>query len=479
MSTWLKRSSAAIATAAALSITGTAAHALPSAPETAPKHATNAKKPILMGYQVREGDTLWEISKRTGVTVAQLISANNLRSDGFIRAGQRLTIPTTAAKPASQSKPAAAPKPASSKGSTYTVKSGDNLSSIAARYKTTVGAIASANNISNPSRIYVGQKLTIPGSSASSATPAKAAPAPAKKAAPATSSTTYTVKAGDNLSSIAARHKTTVAAIASANNISNPSRIHVGQKLTIGGSASTTKAAPAPAKKATPAPKAATSKSITYTVKSGDTLSGIAARHNTTVTAIVTANKLPNANVLRVGQKLVIGGSASSSAPAKEQLVTNNFPGYTYADEVVSAANENKHALNAKSVPSRAQMQRIIRDTAVQMGVDPRLALAHAYVESGFDATAVSPANAVGVMQVIPSSGQWASQMVGRQLDLLDPYDNVVAGIAIIRSLHNSADNFDQAVAGYYQGLGGVKRYGMRPDTVNYVAKIKSAMNRF
>lgn len=82
-------------------------------------------------------------------------------------------------------------------------------------------------------------------------------------------------------------------------------------------------------------------------------------------------------------------------------------------------------------------------------------------------------------MQVIPSSGQWASQLVGRNLDLLDPYDNVVAGVAIIRSLQSSAANLDQGIAGYYQGLGGVRKYGMRPDTVAYVAKVKAAMARF
>jgi putative chitinase len=61
------------------------------------------------------------------------------------------------------------PKP--SGGGSYTVRSGDTLSGIAGRYKTTVGALAQANHISDPNKIYVGQKLTIPGGGSSGPKP--------------------------------------------------------------------------------------------------------------------------------------------------------------------------------------------------------------------------------------------------------------------------------------------------------------------
>lgn len=54
-------------------------------------------------------------------------------------------------------------------------------------------------------------------------------------------------------------------------------------------------------------------------------------------------------------------------------------------------------------------------------------------------------------MQVIPSSGQWASVLVGRKLNLLDPYDNATAGVAIIRALIATSKDLDTAIAGYYQ----------------------------
>ncbi|WIM08681.1 LysM peptidoglycan-binding domain-containing protein [Trueperella bernardiae] len=371
---------------------------------------------------------------------------------------------------------------------TYQVKPGDTLSTIAKRAGTTITAIARANSLNSVNLIFPGQQLKIP-SAAQAAAPA--APAAPVQSAPAT--TAYVVKAGDTLGRIASAHGTTVAKLAADNGIANPNLIHVGQRLTIAPATTPATTAPAakPATPAAPATKPVAPAATTYVVRAGDTLSGIAAKHGTTVAALVAANGISNPNRIGVGQTLVISGAAQSAPQAnagqsssgtqtsRPQLVQNNFPGYTYADSTVEAANDNKYALISKAQPSRAEVQSMIVSVARDMGVDPRLALAHAFVESGFDATAVSPANAIGVMQVIPSSGQWASQMVGRNLDLLNPYDNVVAGVSIIRYLQNNASSFDEGIAGYYQGLGGVKKYGMRSDTVAYVAKVKAAMARF
>src|SRR5665254_9234 len=77
------------------------------------------------------------------------------------------------------------------------------------------------------------------------------------------------------------------------------------------------------------------------------------------------------------------------------------------------AANQNKATLVAAGVPSTSDMRALVAATARDMGLDPALAQAVAYQESGFNHTSVSPANAIGTMQVIPSSGEWASEMVG------------------------------------------------------------------
>lgn len=130
---------------------------------------------------------------------------------------------TAQAKPATQAKPAAKPaaatKPApAAKPSTYTVRAGDNLSAIAAKFGTTWQALAAINGLANPNLIHPGQVLKLSGSA-----PAK--PAPAKR--------TYTVQAGDNLSVIAAKYGTTWQALAAKNNLANPDLIHPGQVLRI------------------------------------------------------------------------------------------------------------------------------------------------------------------------------------------------------------------------------------------------------
>ncbi len=121
----------------------------------------------------------------------------------------------------------------------------------------------------------------------------------------------------------------------------------------------------------------------------------------------------------------------------------------------------------------------LVARTARDLNVDPSLALAIAYQEPGFNARALSPANAIGIMQVIPSSGKWAGQLLGRPRNLLKPEDNVLAGVAIIRQLLRSADSVDQAIAGYYQGLASVQKNGMFADTQQYVAAVKKHQQRF
>ncbi len=134
---------------------------------------------------------------------------------------------------------AAAPEPAPSADG-YVVKAGDTLNAIAARYGVSTSALARANGIRNINRIYVGQRLVIPGRSGATA------PATGSSGSPATATGgVHIVQRGDTLSRIAARYGTTVQALMSINNIANPDRIWVGQRIAIAkgaaGSPATTK----------------------------------------------------------------------------------------------------------------------------------------------------------------------------------------------------------------------------------------------
>lgn len=98
---------------------------------------------------------------------------------------------------------------------TYTVKAGDTLSSIANKYGTTYQKLAEYNGISNPNIIQIGQVIKIPSTN------------------PTSSIEYYTIKNGDTLSSIASKYGTTVNQLVSWNNISNPDKIYVGQKIRV------------------------------------------------------------------------------------------------------------------------------------------------------------------------------------------------------------------------------------------------------
>jgi len=138
----------------------------PAEPTVAPSPTQVRVEPIAMPpppavtggcyYIVRRGDTLFSIARRFGTTIVAIAQANGISNPRYIRAGQRLIIPGAY--------PAWAPPSAAPGATVYIVRRGDTLYSIARRYHTTVAAIAWANRIANPHRIWVGQRLVIPTS---------------------------------------------------------------------------------------------------------------------------------------------------------------------------------------------------------------------------------------------------------------------------------------------------------------------------
>lgn len=215
-------------------------------------------------YTVKSGDTLSAIASKYNMTVNALATLNSISNPNLIYPGQTLRV-ADSDKGGSVSNKATAPIANNVSTNSYVVKSGDTLSGIASRYGMSTSALASLNGISNANLIYPGQVIKVSGSSNGS------------------SATTYTVKSGDSLSGIASRYGTTVSALASLNGISNPNWIYPGQVLKISGSQSSSR---------------------TYTVRSGDTLSGIASRLGVSWYSLKAKNGLSNANLIYPGQVL-------------------------------------------------------------------------------------------------------------------------------------------------------------------------------
>ena len=327
-----------------------------------------------------------------------------------------------------------------------TVREGDTLSDIAIAHRTTVGVLLTRNRISGEGNfLALGTHLSVP----------RIGPASRSGAAGRSVRTaTHVVRPGDTLSGIAARYGVSLTRLYSLNNLSRTAYIQPGQRVAVPSQAARTLAKAA----------AADFTTTRVTVRSGDTLGAIALRHGVAQASLMKANGLSVRSLLQIGQELrVVTRKAYSS---------NTFAGRTYPDEIVSAASANRAHLARRGVPNRTQTRAMIVSTAQRHGVDPQLALAISFRESGWSQRQVSVANAIGAMQVIPSSGAWASDLVGRRLDLLAAQDNVTAGVVILRSLTRSARTQEEAIAGYYQGLHSVQKDGMYPDTKTYVKSI-------
>ncbi|MFQ5966135.1 MAG: LysM peptidoglycan-binding domain-containing protein [Acidimicrobiia bacterium] len=159
-------------------------------------------------YTVSKGDTLSEIAAEHGVTVEDLVDANDLSNPNLIYIGQTLIIPD--------------PKP---EPIYHVVQPGETLIKIAKLYNATAEQIAEINGFPNPNLIYPGNRLLIEGE-----------PPPAFEPEVSEGSTTHTVKRGDWLGKIARQHGTTVQALVDANGLSNPNLIYIGQVLQIPGS---------------------------------------------------------------------------------------------------------------------------------------------------------------------------------------------------------------------------------------------------
>lgn len=218
-------------------------------------------------YTIRAGDTLYLIAQRFNTTVQAILATNPGIDPERLYTGQVICIP--------QVQP---PCPAGS--TTYVIRSGDTLASIARRFNTTVQALLAINPGIIPEMLYIGQVICVPQ-------PVSGCPI---------GTSPYEIKAGDTLANIAARFNTTVGAILNTNPGVVPERLYVGQVICI------------------PQPQSVDPSCPTmnfYVIRRGDTLSAIARIFNVSVQQIINANPGINPNALYVDQVICIPVSPS------------------------------------------------------------------------------------------------------------------------------------------------------------------------
>jgi LysM repeat protein len=311
-----------------------------------------------------------------------------------------------------------------------TVHNGQNLTSIAALYQTTVSALASANGITNTNLIYAGSVLQIPSSASSG------------------SSGSVVVEPGQTLSGIAAANGTTVDALAASNDITDLNLVYAGEVLVL----------PKSSEGGASSSNSATGSQPSVTVSPGETLTSIAATYGTTVGTLAALNQIQNANLVYAGTSLVLPSSTASS---------------NYSAPATGTQGALPPQLLAH--PSRLALEPDFAAAGATYGVPASLLEALCWWESGWQMSVVSATGAIGVCQIEPSTSSFVNDVLypGEDLDVYSTAGNIDIGAALLHDLLvQTGDNTSLAVAGYYQGLQSVEEQGMLPTTGNYVTGI-------
>ncbi len=237
-------------------------------------------------HVVAWGETLYSIARQYGVTVDSIADANGL-AGANIYAGQRLTIPGDSARGTVTDGEVGS-------SSTHVVQQGETLYRIGLRYGVSYNELAAVNGLSDANQVYAGQVLTIPsGEAQGENVPVNQEDAPEMGAETAVEGV-HTVVRGETLYSISRKYNVSVAALADANHLINPTHITIGQQLILPG-------APTAATGYTPDGVAGT-----HVVARGETLTSIGSRYGVSPWALAQVNNISNPALLYAGQILTI-----------------------------------------------------------------------------------------------------------------------------------------------------------------------------
>lgn len=234
---------------------------------------------------------------------------------------------------------------------------------------------------------------------------------------------THLVRHGETLTGIAERYGTGITALARINRLADPDLIVAGTRLRIPGRARV---------------------SSVHVVQPGETLSGIAVRYRTSVTALARRNHLKDPNLIVIGTKLRVPRSQSAAAPTA----------------------------------SAASIRRSLERQARTHGLSPALVKAVAWQESGWRQDVKSSAGAIGVMQVMPATARFVNRVLGGgHLRIHVADDNIHLGVMYLRHML-ARFRTRKALAGYYSGPGAVRRRLNKVQRA-YVTNVVALRNRF
>ncbi|MGE6244995.1 LysM peptidoglycan-binding domain-containing protein [Psychrobacter proteolyticus] len=266
-------------------------------------------------YVVQGGDTLIGTANRFGLSVTQLASYNNLSSRADLLRGQKLwLIPGKVTAPATTpAAPSTKPSKSSTATKNYKVKAGDGLIALARQFNVSTDTLASLNSINSTSSLYVGQTLKVPASVDFDA--ASTTGASSSNSSSSVATTNYKVKSGDTLIGIANSIGVSATELAAVNSsFDAKARLQRGQMIKV------------PASKEL-VDRQLNDKAVSYKIKSGDTLTGVAKRYNIGLSDLASANNLNTNSNLILGRTITIpasGGVTSASSNSQSSSSTSS-----------------------------------------------------------------------------------------------------------------------------------------------------------
>jgi hypothetical protein len=213
---------------------------------------------------------------------------------------------------------------------------------------------------------------------------------------------------------------------------------------------------------------------VRHRVRPGETATGLAVRFHAWTAELRRLNHLRGAGHLVTGRVVTIP-VVDAAVPRRrhERTTASKHPSKRHR---ARSARVVRHPWRQASA-SRADVRRLVVRTAHRYGVDPHLALAISWQESGWQQRRTSSAGAVGAMQIMPGTGRWMSLYVDRPLNIYSLRDNVTAGVVLFKVLRSQA-SWRHSIAAYYQGLGAVQEHGLYPSTRVYTRSVSSLYRR-
>ena len=272
--------------------------------------------------------------------------------------------------------------PIAGQAANVTVKSGETLSDIAARYDVSLNSLMRLNGISNSDHVEAGQTLRLPGSVSAG-------------------KGRHIVQSGDTLSGIAAEYRVSERQLMALNGLSSADHVEIGQTLKLPSNAVLAQAKPKPAPK--PVPIQAKPNAISHTVARGQTLSQIARAYDIPISALISINAIENPNQVNIGTKLMLRSTESSGDAATVAVATP-----AAQQQVLSTSQPKKQPQsNSQPKPEAAKSEVVKSETATTTPIQTKAVKTEAVSTEAVKPVKTAKASPTATTSVQPKPAAW------------------------------------------------------------------------